>query len=150
MGYSVIQNVSAEDPEFRLVWSQLPQIFIYWLQKGVIVHELGHAIGFQHEQTRPDRNQHVRINFHNILRGTEFNFQQYPTSQVNNYGIPYDYTSVMHYGQYVSCHQGIMDVWIDAAINFHQFSELQLIAASLLLLELEQLQSFNVTTIAMM
>ena len=66
------------------------------MQKGIIIHELGHAIGFQHEQTRPDRNDHVRINFENIKDDMEYNFQQYSSSVVNDYGVSYDYKSVMH------------------------------------------------------
>lgn len=72
------------------------------LQKGIIIHEMGHAIGFQHEQTRPDRDGFVYINTANIQSGVEYNFMRYSSNQVNNYGVDYDYTSVMHYSQYVS------------------------------------------------
>ena len=75
---------------------------MYFLQKGIIIHELGHAIGFHHEQTRPDRNNHVTIMTQNIIPQTLFNFQQYSTGVINTYNVPYDYRSVMHYGQYVS------------------------------------------------
>ena len=34
--------------------------------KGVIIHELLHALGMMHEHCRPDRNQFIRINASNI------------------------------------------------------------------------------------
>ena len=77
-------------------------LFYFFSQKGIIIHELGHAIGFHHEQTRPDRNSHVTIMTQNIQPHTLFNFQQYSTGVINTYDVPYDYRSVMHYGQYVS------------------------------------------------
>ncbi|KAJ8247526.1 hypothetical protein GJAV_G00247390 [Gymnothorax javanicus] len=63
----------------------------------IVQHELLHALGFNHEQTRSDRDQYVRILYQNIIRGQEYNFRKIRT---NNLGTPYDYGSVMHYGRY--------------------------------------------------
>lgn len=56
-----------------------------------------HAIGFVHEQSRPDRDQFVRILEDNIQWGKQRNFQAYETEKIDNLGEPYDYGSVMHY-----------------------------------------------------
>ena len=63
---------------------------------GSVVHEVGHAIGFWHEQSRPDRDSYVRINLDNIE--TEGEDQFMIRNAVNSLGIGYDYGSVMHYG----------------------------------------------------
>ncbi|XP_068174035.1 hatching enzyme 1.2-like [Antennarius striatus] len=64
---------------------------------GIIQHEMLHALGFNHEQTRSDRDENVRILFQNILPGRESNFFKIRT---RNLGTPYDYMSVMHYSRF--------------------------------------------------
>lgn len=67
-----------------------------WGAKFVIAHEFGHALGYWHEQSRPDRDTYVRIEWDRIEEGTEHNFNLH--ADAGQYG-PYDFDSVMHYGQ---------------------------------------------------
>ncbi|XP_072401831.1 protein tolkin-like [Diabrotica undecimpunctata] len=66
---------------------------------GIIVHELGHVVGFWHEHTRPDRDKHVNIIRENIMSGQEYNFNKLSEDEVNSLGVPYDYDSIMHYAR---------------------------------------------------
>ncbi|XP_068711592.1 astacin-like metalloprotease toxin 3 [Montipora foliosa] len=64
---------------------------------GTIAHEIGHALGFLHEQSRPDRDKYVEIKFENIRAGSARNFRK--DLNFNSHGTPYDYGSIMHYGE---------------------------------------------------
>jgi tolkin protein len=66
---------------------------------GIVVHELGHVVGFWHEHTRPDRDDHVQIMRDNIMTGQEYNFNKLTGEEVNSLGLPYDYDSIMHYAR---------------------------------------------------
>ncbi|XP_068631046.1 tolloid-like protein 1 [Battus philenor] len=66
---------------------------------GIVVHELGHVVGFWHEHTRPDRDNHVQIIRDNILSGQEYNFNKLTYEEVNSLGQTYDYDSIMHYAR---------------------------------------------------
>lgn len=58
---------------------------------GIAVHEVGHAIGKWHEQTRPDRDQFVTINFNNIQSGKGGNFQLRNNDLSDPLSVDYDY-----------------------------------------------------------
>lgn len=68
--------------------------------KGIIMHEFLHALGFYHQQSSADRDAYVEINTKNIKPGTEDNFYKYVNTEVTNFGYPYDFGSIMHYGPY--------------------------------------------------
>lgn len=65
------------------------------MEKGIIMHELIHAIGFYHMQSHTDRDKFVKINLENVKTGFANNFNTYPSTVINNYNTPYDMDSIM-------------------------------------------------------
>nr|CAD7264158.1 unnamed protein product [Timema shepardi] len=66
-------------------------------KKGTAMHEMMHALGFYHEHTRWERDNHVIIHYDNIQQGRENNFQKSSKQTTDALGVNYDYRSVMHY-----------------------------------------------------
>lgn len=64
---------------------------------NVVVHEIGHVIGFYHEQSRSDRDQYIEIVWNNVLPGYALQFRKESDSNLN---VPYDLTSTMQYPQW--------------------------------------------------
>ncbi|KAJ6641051.1 Zinc metalloproteinase nas-4 [Pseudolycoriella hygida] len=67
---------------------------------GTIVHEFLHALGFYHMQSASNRDDFVTIKWENIQTGKEHNFEKYGANVITDFGISYDYLSVMHYSAY--------------------------------------------------
>ncbi|MBU0982567.1 MAG: M12 family metallopeptidase [candidate division Zixibacteria bacterium] len=60
-----------------------------------IAHELFHAMGFYHEQSRPDRDTYVQINWDNIETDMDHNFERHDGA--GHWWGRYDFNSIMHY-----------------------------------------------------
>ncbi|XP_038045358.1 dorsal-ventral patterning protein tolloid-like [Patiria miniata] len=72
---------------------------------GTILHELGHAIGALHEQSRSDRGDHVTINEENILPGYAHDFRVADRPLL----APYDLHSIMHYASTAYSKDGVSE-----------------------------------------
>uniref|UniRef100_A0A915EX42 Zinc metalloproteinase n=1 Tax=Ditylenchus dipsaci TaxID=166011 RepID=A0A915EX42_9BILA len=66
-------------------------------QFGIAAHEIGHTLGFFHGQARNDRDDYVNIVYSNLSPQMATQFAKQSSDNNYNYGIKYDYGSIMHY-----------------------------------------------------
>jgi len=69
-------------------------------RKGIIIHEVMHLLGFFHEQSRLDRDEHVTIFRNNVMDDSKDQFDKYKHYEADTLGEPYDPDSIMHYGNF--------------------------------------------------
>ncbi|MFX0579915.1 M12 family metallopeptidase [Nocardia nepalensis] len=62
-------------------------------QDGNVMHEIGHAVGLLHEQTRSDREGFVTVILQNVLTDQVINYKP----RTGLHPGPYDFGSIMHY-----------------------------------------------------
>ena len=62
---------------------------------ATILHEMGHTVGVWHEQSRPDRNTYVNVNYGAVIKASRSFFDQFLDNDQEL--TPYDYASVMEY-----------------------------------------------------
>ncbi|XP_036384676.1 astacin-like metalloendopeptidase [Megalops cyprinoides] len=63
---------------------------------GNIAHELMHALGFNHEHVRTDRDAYITVLYENVIEGRKNNFSK---RKGDTMGLQYDTESIMHYGE---------------------------------------------------
>ncbi len=71
---------------------------------GSTIHEIGHALGLWHEQSRIDRDDHITVHFDNIMSGMQHNFSKH-VSDGQDMQV-YDYNSIMHYPRWAFSKNG--------------------------------------------
>ncbi|XP_045451637.1 seminal metalloprotease 1-like [Melitaea cinxia] len=86
-GYQVL-NLSARHPTGRGCF-----------RHGTIVHEMLHTLGFYHMQSSSDRDEFIDVVWENIIRSARHNFRKYNSFAVSDFGVGYDYDSVLHYSR---------------------------------------------------
>ena len=71
----------------------------WWRQEEWMpAHELGHVLGFFHEQQRWDRDQFMKVHYEHIKPGrAEDDYDWIPKTKWLVSSLPYDYRSIMHY-----------------------------------------------------
>ncbi len=62
---------------------------------ATILHEMGHTVGVWHEQSRPDRDSYVNVNYNAVIKASRSNFDIIVDNEQAL--TPYDYASVMEY-----------------------------------------------------
>ncbi|CAL8075750.1 unnamed protein product [Orchesella dallaii] len=79
----------------RIGGAQEMSLADWCLRISIIMHEMIHALGYWHEQSRPDRDDYVTILWDNISQQNRYNFRKVSGSKT--FGVPYNTLSIMHY-----------------------------------------------------
>jgi len=87
--YSYLGNIGGTGPQDLSLGQGCEYI-------GTVVHEMLHAVGFDHEQNRPDRGDFLEIYYDNIEDTQRHNFDLTPGGRTWN---SFDFNSVMLYGE---------------------------------------------------
>ena len=75
-----------------------------WATVGTTIHEIMHAMGCFHEQSRHDRDEFIQVHWTNLADGWASQYAQ----PINGTDVGrYDYCSIMHYSQFGGARPGL-------------------------------------------
>lgn len=92
----VLFKYSPTGPNLVSIVGQQVVVEISLLTRGQICHEMGHALGLEHEHQRPGRDAFVQVFYGNIVPGNNAPFDVIAGATAIG---AYDFESVMHYGR---------------------------------------------------
>jgi len=94
----------------------------YCKRIGTVMHEMMHALGIIHEQSRSDRDKFIKVKFENIKKKNVFNFRKYNYLKSANMDIPYNYWSIMQYSNRAFSRNGrkTLIAKVDPGLRFGQ------------------------------
>lgn len=67
------------------------------LSRGTVIHQLIHALGYDHMHSHSERDKYVQILWENIDKRQYDNFEKVNARRFSYFGTSYDYYSLMHY-----------------------------------------------------
>ena len=83
-------------------WNEQDVNISDWCKVGSIGHEILHAAGFFHTQSRADRDKHIKIKWDNIKLLSQSNYWMHDWISISV--GPYNTRSMMHYGSFATNH----------------------------------------------
>lgn len=96
------------------------------IEQGIPIHEVIHALGYDHMHNHIDRDNYVKIHWENVLPEFYSNFDKVDPQWFDNFGTPYDLLSVMHYPRWAFSYNG------DDAIEPHDVNYIDKIGSQYL------------------
>lgn len=82
------------------------------------------VLGFFHMHTSRDRDNFIKVNYHNLRPDRFHNFEIQPN--YDRYGTPYDYNSILHYGGYSFSKNGHPTIQpLDTSVSIHTLGQRQ-------------------------
>lgn len=98
--YKIIKDRSLNNTSASTVgYCREAHLVINQCTYSILLHELGHCLGLQHEHQRPDRNKYIEVSWDNVkFDALENFFVKFESDYLVEYNkYQYDYNSIMHY-----------------------------------------------------
>lgn len=82
------------------VWLHNSTIDVNCFRITSIQHEVMHTLGFHHIHRGTNRDEHLRIIWENVIPSKKKKLlKRTDADKLTNFGVAYDYDSIMHYGK---------------------------------------------------